>query len=147
MPTPQSQLHDLLLSLFSADELRRWIRHDAALVEIASSLPGSTASAAHVVDDAIAAMRSRGLIDAAFFTRLQAEFPRRSPDIAPVARAWTSAEEGSAAANGPDASTRKPSPVNVYHGGVHISGHAQVSTQGDIVGGNRIENTDAGSKR
>ena len=88
MPTPESQLHELLLSLFSVDELRRWIRYHAELAVITSRLPGPTASPALVVSDAVSAMRRRGLLDAAFFVQLRNGFPQRDGDIARVAELW-----------------------------------------------------------
>lgn len=85
MPNRVALLHDLLVSLFGADDLRRWIRHDSDLTSIFASLPSQGASTTAVVDAAITAMEQQGLIDRALFMRLISAFPRRADDIRRVA--------------------------------------------------------------
>ncbi len=88
MNTPESQLNTLLRSLFTADELRRWV-HDQSrdYSEISDLLPEQT-GVVQVVNVAIDAMTRRGLIDAEFFQKLTMARPRRQDDIDRVATIW-----------------------------------------------------------
>lgn len=81
-------LHGLLLSLFSADELRRFIRYGPDGDTITAELPGATASPAALADAVVAIFETRGLSDD-FFERVLAERPRRAADIHKVRDAWT----------------------------------------------------------
>ena len=80
-------LHGLLLSLFSADELRRFIRYGPDGDAIAAELPGASASPAALAEAVVTALETRGLDDD-FFKRVLAERPRRASDISKVRDAW-----------------------------------------------------------
>lgn len=82
-------LHGLLLSLFSADELRRFIRYGPDGDAIAAELPGASVAPAALADAVVAALESRGVGDD-FFERVLAERPRRVADINRVRDAWAS---------------------------------------------------------
>ena len=80
MPVPE--LEDLLLSLFTGDELKRFVsRHLRKL----STTVNWSASLAQVAFDVAAAADRRGLIDDALWTALRADFPGRRSDIDRVA--------------------------------------------------------------
>jgi len=83
-------LHGLLLSLFSADELRRFIRYGPDGDAIAAELPGASASPAALAEAVVTALETRGLDDH-FFDRVLAERPRRVADINTVRDAWAHA--------------------------------------------------------
>lgn len=83
-------LHGLLLSLFSADELRRFIRYGPDGDAIAAELPGASASPAALAEAVVTALDTRGLDDH-FFDRVLAERPRRVADINTVRDAWAHA--------------------------------------------------------
>lgn len=79
---PHEALDKLLLSLFSADELRRFIRYLPEGDKLSAQLPGGTVSAAHFVDGAVTTLDNHGLLaDPDFWTRLAAERPRRKREI------------------------------------------------------------------
>lgn len=81
MPAHQA-LEKLLLSLFSADELRRWLRFLPDGEGIVGRLPGPTASPAQLAHDAVEVLDRDGRIaDASFWDRLVGERPRRKGDI------------------------------------------------------------------
>lgn len=84
----RAALARLLLSLFSADELRRFVRYGPDGDGIVSRLPTATASPASLADAVVDAYVSDGLVDAAFFARLLADRPRRKPDIDVVRGTW-----------------------------------------------------------
>lgn len=81
-------LEQVLLSLFTDTEFRRWIARDPECAAIANKLPGSGASREELVSGAIAAMVRQGLIDQGLFERLQDKFPRRYEDLQRAAQAW-----------------------------------------------------------
>ena len=96
-------LHGLLLSLFSADELRRFIRYGPDGDAITAELPGASASPAALAEAVVQALETRGL-DEHFFERVIAERPRRVADIDKVRDAWSNgaaAETTRPAASGP----------------------------------------------
>lgn len=97
----EEALFDLLLRMFSADELRRLVRYHFD-DELAAQLPGPTTAAAltHAVVDHLA---RRGLLDANFFARLRHERPRRSAEIDALARRWHAAPPAAAASPDPRA--------------------------------------------
>ncbi len=70
MPTPVSLLYDLLSSLFSGDEVRRWVEYDDELALLASTLPGGSASPALILSETIRGIRRHGLVSEQFFGRL-----------------------------------------------------------------------------
>lgn len=88
--TPVGALHALLLSLFSGQELLRWLRlgPDASVVP---EVPGEASTDAHLVEQAVAALERRGRINAAFFVRLEEERSSRVEDIRTVAALWKGA--------------------------------------------------------
>ncbi|WP_434420045.1 hypothetical protein [Nannocystis pusilla] len=71
-------LHALLMSLFSTDELRRLLTYSFDSDEIAA-LPHT--SSVDFIGDVIAALKRLGLLDEHFFALLRAERPRRKSEI------------------------------------------------------------------
>lgn len=75
-------LDKLLLSLFSADELRRFIRYLPDGDDLSRELPGGSVSAAVLTSEAIATLARAGVLDDPdFWTRLTNERPRRKAEI------------------------------------------------------------------
>lgn len=101
----ESKLSALLLSLFDAGELRRFVRYRFPDVEPA--LPGPTASAAALAFEVVAEFNKHGLITADLFRALIEERPRRSDEIRAVQRLW-SEEQAPVAA--PQPATAAPTP-------------------------------------
>jgi hypothetical protein len=87
--TPLAALHALLVDLFSADELRRWLRYgpDADLLP---ELPEG-GSVADLADRVLGALERRGRIGNDFFERLEVERPYRKAAIAVAAEHWAAA--------------------------------------------------------
>ncbi len=85
--TPIGALHTLVLDLFTAEEFRRWLGlgPDA---DILAELPGESAPDAAVIEKALGALKRRGQIDAAFFTRMKSERARKNDAIAAVEALW-----------------------------------------------------------
>ncbi len=84
VPTqPRESLFNLLLSLFSADDLRRFVHF--AYPELTYELPGRTASSADLVFEVISLVERRGLLDETFFRRLIELRARRRSEIEEVA--------------------------------------------------------------
>jgi hypothetical protein len=79
--TAQKDLANLLLSLFSADELRRWLRYLPGGDGLTGRLPGVNASPASLASEAVAELEHEGMIDEVFWGRLIEERPRRKADI------------------------------------------------------------------
>lgn len=79
--TAQKDLANLLLSLFSADELRRWLRYLPGGDGLSGRLPGVNASPASLASEAVAELEREGMIDEGFWGRLIEERPRRKGDI------------------------------------------------------------------
>lgn len=76
------RLEILLLSLFSADELRRFIRYLPGGDALTGQLPGATASPAALAGEAVAALARTGVLaDPEFWRRLRDERPRRAAEI------------------------------------------------------------------
>lgn len=84
-----SALEKLLISMYSGDELRRFVH--MTYPEVVRELPGPIASAATLVHEAVSTLERQGYIDREFFERLRAERPRRYADIDAVARLWPEA--------------------------------------------------------
>lgn len=84
---PEVRLETLLLSLFTSDELVRWLRNfvDAKLVD---EIPVGNTTPTHLVHQTILALQRRGLINESFFQGLIAERPGRSADIQLAAKWW-----------------------------------------------------------
>jgi uncharacterized protein YjbI with pentapeptide repeats len=98
-----------MVTLFSANELRRWLQH-AGYADLLTELPGEKAPLAELVDGALGALERRGHIDADLFERLQAERPRKKGEIARVAEAWQVGVEPAVEAQS-RAMVREPSDV------------------------------------
>jgi hypothetical protein len=79
--SPLSQFATLLQSLFSADELRRFVRFLPGGNDLAGGLPGSTASLATVASDAVDILSRNGRINRDLRDRLRAERPRKADEI------------------------------------------------------------------
>ena len=80
------ELTALLLSMFSASELRRlvrWMRDGDAL---SAALPGANASPMQVATDVVEVLHRSGALDASFFALLREERPRRVAEINAVAQ-------------------------------------------------------------
>lgn len=84
-------LHDLLVSMFGAGELRRFLRHgpDGDLLD--DLLPGPTASPQALVAGALDVLATRGMVDDRFFRRLIEERPRRREEIVRAEELWRAA--------------------------------------------------------
>lgn len=103
----QKALDKLLLSLFSADELRRFIRYLPDGDELSAQLPGGTVSAAQFVHEAVAVLTEHGLLaDPDLWDRLSHERPRRRPEIDAVRAQFLG--RGSAPVNPPAAPRTTP---------------------------------------
>lgn len=79
-------LTDLLLSMFSADELRRLVRWNFAA--LAPHLPAGTASPASLAAAVVDSLQENGFIDADLWRILKLERPRRTAEIEQVQRHW-----------------------------------------------------------
>ena len=89
-PSPASRrraVHDLLLELFTEDELRRWLGHHDVIEPLRRELP-TEVSLSRIVDDVVAAAERRGLLGPSFFDALEQERPWRADDIARVRALW-----------------------------------------------------------
>lgn len=82
-----SSLQGLVLSLFTADEFRRWLRHDL-VAGIDAELPGANAPYAELTDRALDLLSRRGWLGVQFFATLSNTHPRRIADIERVAALW-----------------------------------------------------------
>ena len=87
MSTPYADLSDLLQAMFSAPELRRFIRRLPRGSDLADALPegnGIALLAGEVVD----ALQRRNRIDQRLFENLLSSAPTRREEIETIARAW-----------------------------------------------------------
>lgn len=75
------QLVDLLRTLFTLDELRRFLRYLPAAGGLVEDLPEGNANLPTVADAAVTLLQSRGLVDRALFSTLLNERPARGRDI------------------------------------------------------------------
>lgn len=83
----EQALEHLLLSMFSADELRRWVRYLPGGEHVTLRLPGANVSPALLVAETVAALARDGLLQEDFFwARLATERPRRQAEIDAVRR-------------------------------------------------------------
>lgn len=94
--TRMESLHHLVLDLFSVEEFRRWLRH-GKYTDILVELPGASATGATFVEETLAALERRGLIDRTFFDRMTKERERKAAAIAVVAAHWHAADPASTA--------------------------------------------------
>lgn len=91
-PTSHESLAQLLLSLFSSDELRRFIRYLPYGDDLTAELPGSSASPAALVHEAVQVLERHGLLsDPRFWGGMLEERPRRGRDIDAVHARFQSA--------------------------------------------------------
>jgi cysteine-rich repeat protein len=79
------RLGDLLKSLFSAEELRYWVRQRFGPA-VADTLPGPGASLAQLAFEVEELLRRQGLVDETMFEALIEDYPGRRDDILSVAR-------------------------------------------------------------
>ncbi len=86
MPERPATLPALLIELFSEAELRPFLRKLPRATDLVEALPGQTATYAHQVDEAVAALQRRGLVNSALFDALRRERPVRVADIDAVER-------------------------------------------------------------
>ena len=77
-------LADLFLTLFSADELRRFLRHLPDGDRIIGAMPGANASPTSLASEAAVFLHRQGCVDRDLRDRITAERPRRVSDIARV---------------------------------------------------------------
>jgi predicted MPP superfamily phosphohydrolase len=82
----EDKLFDLLESLFSAEDLRRWVLLTFGH-EIADALPGSGAGVTRLASELMMTLKRHGLINGRLFKRLLLKRPERREEIAAVARA------------------------------------------------------------
>lgn len=81
-PVPHKSVAQLLLSLFSSDELRRFIRYLSNSDDLTAELPGASASPAVLVHEAVQVLERHGLLsDPQFWDQMLAVRPRRRLDI------------------------------------------------------------------
>jgi len=86
---PAKLLHRLFLSLFStADSFRQWVALGPDGAELVADFPGGSVAASTAIFGGLDVLRRRGYLDAEFFARLAADFPRRRDDIAHAAAAF-----------------------------------------------------------
>ncbi len=84
--TPSQALNKLLIRLFSAAELREFVRFGPDASGIYPWLPEREASLAELALEIVDLFERRGSIDAALFHRLRRERPARTSEIDAVAR-------------------------------------------------------------
>lgn len=86
--TREAVLHELLGSLFSAEELRVHLAHEREGGGLANALPEVGVSPTQLVSAAVGALRRRGLIDRDFFDNLEAARPKRIAEIRKARGQW-----------------------------------------------------------
>jgi hypothetical protein len=79
-------LRRIFLDMFSADEVRRFVRYLPHGSEMDGALPGAGSSPATLVDAVVEVAVRMGIVDGAFFDALVAERPRRKDEINRVRR-------------------------------------------------------------
>ncbi|MFY0535780.1 hypothetical protein [Nannocystis pusilla] len=89
---PMRALFSLLMSLFSIDEMRRWIASRFER-EVLSSLPDRAPPESFALEF-IHTLQRHGLIDEQFFALLRADRPSRKPEIDHVAQLFTATSAG-----------------------------------------------------
>jgi len=129
---PLKALESLLLKMFSADELRRFLRHLPEGESLSGSLPGMTASPVQVVHMAVEALdRVAYFAKPVLWQRLVEERGNRRAEIDAVHTLFTQAVA-------PSPSTSSTPSSGAAHGGVTITGNARVAVGGHLVGGDLI---------
>lgn len=91
----QEKLVFLLISMFSADELRRLLRWRYPKIE--PNLPGTLSSPAALATAAVTALDESRAIDDEFFRMLREERPRRTTEIDGIVRLWRESLSGRSA--------------------------------------------------
>lgn len=84
MSDPRAALRDLLLSLFDAPSLRRWLAAGEGEPNWLDALPGESAPLVELVHRCVDLWARHGAIDDRLFARLARDFPRRRPEIEAV---------------------------------------------------------------
>jgi len=80
-------LHELLVTMFSASELRRWLAH-AGYEPHANALPGPNVSLDDLAEATVRILERRGLLDERFFKELRTARPARTMEIDVARYAW-----------------------------------------------------------
>jgi len=83
-PKARKALEKMLLSMFSASELRRLVRYLPQGRQLSQRLPGRGSSALRLVEDTIEALDSFGVLDNTFFDLVIEERPRRKGEVEQV---------------------------------------------------------------
>jgi serine/threonine protein kinase len=86
--TRVATLTDLLISLFSAEDLRVHLRNEREGDALTYGLPGTGASVVSLFSEAVAALRRFGLVDREFFDGLERVRSSRLVDIRKVRAQW-----------------------------------------------------------
>ncbi|MBK8261121.1 MAG: hypothetical protein IPK80_07245 [Nannocystis sp.] len=150
--TPRAALHALFIELFTAQELRWWLRsgEDANII---AELPEEGPLAA-LAERALTALESRGQIDTGFFARLAAERPGKKAAIAAVAEHWCAIEPATTPRPRAKSSlikSRRETPyppeqkrheivlrgerrADVIRWGLHVHGEAKAEASFDVAG-------------
>jgi len=89
--TPERALHDLFVTFFDAEGLRRWTRLTFEDARIVHELPGSMASLDELSSRLVRLLKMHGLVDRRLFDGLREEFPVRTKDIERVRLLWPDA--------------------------------------------------------
>lgn len=101
MNTPDHQLQQLLLSLYSPDELRRFISNHTRYTDLANQLPGAPATPTQLAEALTTALKRRGLLGRQFFFDLETSRPHRARDIQNLASSWPASSDISPTVNTP----------------------------------------------
>ncbi len=124
------QLTELLIALFDAGELQRFIAFLPYGQELRAALPSGSPALNHLAFDCVQAIDKRGYLDHAFFDALVQERPRRRSDIDAVRVAVlgdmgpaASQDQGDPAAAGPGAEPKEDSSQDSRQGTRHESRH------------------------
>lgn len=104
-PVVVRELSELLKSMFSGEELRRWVTFTFGR-EVADDLPGAGVSLAQLSFDVAMALQRHGLIDDRLVEALGTERPARRAEILAAARSW----RGGPATTGAKATPAAPAP-------------------------------------
>lgn len=114
---PHQALASLLLSFFSADELRRFLRYLPEGDALTSGLPGATASPATLAHESVGLLVRSGLLsEAHFWERLTEERPRRANETRKVRDLFAAQPTAAATAPSPTTAanpTTAPPPARV----------------------------------
>ena len=111
---PHQALASLLLSFFSADELRRFLRYLPEGDALVSGLPGATASPATLAHESVGLLvRSRLVSDAVFWDRLIEERPRRADETRKVRDLFAAQPAAAATAPSPTTAAAPPTIITI----------------------------------